>query len=107
MRVGQSGVRGRDGRGGRGVSQSITLLHTPARPLHTHPHPFTPLHTPWSWLQGYERYLSDLLARSSDSLQLLRGEAASMQHPGAVEVIGELQNELGMLQQVRGGKGAG
>lgn len=30
-----------------------------------------------------------------------------MQHPGAVEVIGELQNELGMLQQVRQWRGGG
>ena len=38
---------------------------------------------------------------------LFRGEAALMQHPGAVEVIRELQNELGMLQQVRDGREAG
>jgi len=48
--------------------------------------------------KGYDRYLSDLLARSAESLQLLRSDR-NMQYPGSVEIIGELEHELGCLHQ--------
>ena len=54
-------------------------------------------------MQGYDRYLEDLLHRGQESLQLLRSDT-SMQYPGNVEVIGELEHELSMLRQVRTGK---
>ena len=46
--------------------------------------------------QGYDRFLQDLLQRSSESLQLLRSDRG-MQYPGSVEVIVEITHELSHL----------
>eukprot|EP00201_Polytomella_parva_P000602 CAMPEP_0175077182 /NCGR_PEP_ID=MMETSP0052_2-20121109/23226_1 /TAXON_ID=51329 ORGANISM="Polytomella parva, Strain SAG 63-3" /NCGR_SAMPLE_ID=MMETSP0052_2 /ASSEMBLY_ACC=CAM_ASM_000194 /LENGTH=971 /DNA_ID=CAMNT_0016346575 /DNA_START=77 /DNA_END=2988 /DNA_ORIENTATION=+ len=49
-------------------------------------------------VKGYDKYFSDLLARSNESLQALRKEI-QLQYPGNVEVIPELQHELEALYQ--------
>jgi len=46
--------------------------------------------------KGYDRYLAELMGRAGEALQVLRTER-SIQHLGAVEIIGELELELGIV----------
>lgn len=49
-------------------------------------------------VKGMDKYLAELMTRSTECLQLLRSDR-SIQYPGSVEVIAELQHELEALQQ--------